>query len=178
VLASLGIPPPSSNGRRGVLTEVDYRDLTALLNLSLASVGRGYAGDAVRLLAVAVALAVGVALGVIGDRLLADNDEAEPALRGGGTLQALPDAPVEVRAETVLLPAGFRSRHVHGGPTFNAVRTGTIEIEDEIGTKVYGPGEFFFEPADVPHSIHVLADARLDVVRLLPAGAAETTEVR
>jgi Cupin domain len=132
----------------------------------------------VRLLAVAVvALAVGAALGVTGDRVLADDEGSGPVLQGGGTLQALPDAPVEVRGESVFLPAGFRSRHIHGGPTFNAVRTGTVEIEDESRKEVYGPGDFFFEPADSPHSIHVLADARLDVVRLLPPGAAATTEV-
>jgi hypothetical protein len=176
VLTSVGISPPSSAGL-AVLTEVGDRNLTAALNLSPASGGRATLGPVVRLLAIAVALLVGVGLGVIGDRLLVD-DEAGPRLRGGGTLRALPDAPVEVRAESVLLPTGFRSRHVHGGPTFNAVRSGEVEIEDQSGTTVYGAGQLFFEPADVPHAIHVLSEARLDVVRLLPPGAAATTEVR
>jgi quercetin dioxygenase-like cupin family protein len=131
----------------------------------------------VRLLAVAVALAVGVAIGALGDRLFADGNETGPGLQGGGTLRALPDAPVEVRAETIFLAAGFRSRHAHGGPTFNTVESGSVEIEDESGTTVYGPGEFFFEPADRAHEIRVVSDARLDVIRLLPPGAAETTEV-
>ena len=128
-------------------------------------------------LALSAALAAGVVSGVAGDRLFGDDDETAPTLRGEGTLRDLPDGPVHVRAETVLLPAGFRSRHLHGGPTFNAVESGTIEIEDMLGTKVYRPGDFFFEPADHPHEIRVLTDARLDVVRLLPPGAPETTEL-
>jgi quercetin dioxygenase-like cupin family protein len=128
-------------------------------------------------LALAAVLAAGVALGVTGDRLLVGESEDEPAVRGEGMLDELPDAPVTVRAETVLLPAGFRSRHLHGGPTFNSVESGTVEIEDERGTSVYGPGEFFFEPGGRPHEIRVVADVRLDVVRLLPPGARATTEL-
>jgi len=128
-------------------------------------------------LAVTAALAVGVALGAAGDRLLDGGDEAAPALQGEGKLGKLPAGPVTVHAETVPLAAGFRSRHAHGGPTFNMVRSGTVEIRDRRGTHVYDPGDFFFEPAGRPHEIRVLADARLDVIRLLPPGAAATTEL-
>jgi quercetin dioxygenase-like cupin family protein len=128
-------------------------------------------------LVVVLALAVGIVLGVAGERLLVSDEESPPAVRGGGTLSDLPRGPLEVRAETVVLPAGFRSRHVHGGPTFNTVESGSVEIEDENGTRVYEAGDFFFEPAEAPHTIRVLADARLDVVRLLPPGAPATTEV-
>ncbi|MGH3019785.1 MAG: cupin domain-containing protein [Gaiellaceae bacterium] len=124
------------------------------------------------------ALCVGVVLGVVGDRLLRSDDETTPTLRGEGMLSGLPDGPVTVRAETVLLAAGFRSRHVHGGPTFNTIESGTVEIQNVDGTNVYGPGDFFFEPAGRPHEIRVLTDTRLDVIRLLPPGAAETTELR
>jgi hypothetical protein len=129
-------------------------------------------------LAFAAALAAGGVLGITAYRLASDgNDAGGPALRGGGTLAELPDGPVTVRAETVLLEAGFRSRHVHGGPTFNSVESGTVEIRDQQGTAIYGPGEFFFEPGARPHEIRVLADARLDVIRLIPPGEAATTEV-
>jgi quercetin dioxygenase-like cupin family protein len=106
------------------------------------------------------------------------DDDTTPALRGEGMLTGLPRGPVTVRAETVLLPSGFRSRHVHGGPTFNTIESGTVEIQDEHGTTVYDAGDFFFEPAGRPHEIRVLMDARLDVIRLLPPGAPETTELR
>jgi hypothetical protein len=128
-------------------------------------------------LVVVLALAVGIVLGVAGDRMLDGAGEPVPAVRGGGTLGALPAGPVEVRAETVVLPAGFRSRHMHGGPTFNTVESGSVEIADENGTNAYEAGEFFLEPARAPHTIRVLADARLDVVRLLPPGAQATIEL-
>jgi quercetin dioxygenase-like cupin family protein len=128
-------------------------------------------------LVVVLALALGIVLGVAGDRILDGDGEPSPAVRGGGTLSALPAGPVDVRAETVVLPAGFRSRHMHGGPTFNTVESGSVEIEDENGTNVYEAGNFFFEPARAPHTIRVLADARLDVVRLLPPGAPATIEL-
>jgi quercetin dioxygenase-like cupin family protein len=133
-------------------------------------------GRRVRLAAaVLLALLLGVGLGLFGDRLMGDTDRQD--IRGGGTLDALPDGPVEVLAETVRLPAGFRSRHVHGGPTLNTVVSGRVEIDDAAGKHEYGPGEFFFEPGGEPHSILVLDDVRLDVVRLLPPGAEATTEV-
>jgi quercetin dioxygenase-like cupin family protein len=131
---------------------------------------------AVRLTAaVLLALLLGVGLGLAVADLVLDTDR--PELRGGGTLRSLPKGPLDVRAETVRLPAGFRSRHVHGGPTLNTVVSGRVEIDDADGTHEYGPGEFFFEPGGEPHSILVLDDVRLDVVRLLPPGAQATTEV-
>jgi len=149
--------------------------LTMVLNLlqavRIATVG------AVRLAAaVLLALLFGIGLGLAIDRLVLDT--SRPELRGGGELDSLPEGPLEVRAETVRLPSGFRSRHVHGGPTFNTVGSGLVEIRDAAGRRRFGPGELFFEPDGVPHSIIVLEDARLDVVRLLPAGAEATTEVR
>jgi quercetin dioxygenase-like cupin family protein len=101
-----------------------------------------------------------------------------PRLEARGTLAALPEGPVEVVAETVRLGAGFRERHVHGGPTFNHVMGGRIRLTEEDGTvRELGVGDFFFEPADRPHTIEVLEAARLDVVRLVPQGAEPTTSL-
>jgi quercetin dioxygenase-like cupin family protein len=121
-------------------------------------------------------LLLGAGLGVAFDRLVLDTGRRE--LRGGGTLAALPDGPVTVRTETVRLADGFRSRHVHGGPTLNTVVSGRVEITDASGVRRYGPGELFFELGGAAHSIHVLEAARLDVIRLLPPGAEATTELR
>lgn len=149
--------------------------ITKALNVRGRRARRWY-GRAVRLAAaVLLALLLGMGVGVAVDRLAFDSEP--PALRGGGTLRVLPEGPVEVVAESVRLPAGFRSRHVHGGPTINTVVSGRVEITDAAGTRRYGPGELFFEPGDAPHAIAVLTDARLDVVRLLPPGAEATTEV-
>lgn len=131
---------------------------------------------AVLVLALVLAVLLGAWLGITIDGRARDADD-HPDLRGGGMLAILPDGPVEVRAETVRLAAGFGSRHIHGGPTLNTVVSGRVEIADGSGMRRYGPGELFFEPGGVPHSILVLEAARLDVVRLLPPGAEATTEV-
>jgi hypothetical protein len=130
-----------------------------------------------RLVAVAAgALALGAGLALVGDRLGSDEpDRAQ--LVAAGTLASLPPAPVQVRAETVVLPSGFRSRHRHGGPTFNFVQRGSVEIVDPDGRARHDRGGFFFEPGGRPHTITVLEDATLDVVRLLPPGAEATTEL-
>jgi hypothetical protein len=130
-----------------------------------------------RLVAVAAgALALGAGLALVGDRLGSDEpDRAQ--LIAAGTLASLPPAPVQVRAETVVLPSGFRSRHRHGGPTFNFVHRGSVEILDAAGRARHGRGDFFFEPGGRAHTITVLEDATLRVVRLLPPGAEATTEL-
>jgi quercetin dioxygenase-like cupin family protein len=129
-----------------------------------------------RLLVPTIALAVGLVLGATGEAVL--NDEAEaPDIRGSGTLADLPRPPLAVKAETVRLRRGFRSRHYHPGPTFNLVREGEVEIIEQGRRRRYGPGELFFEEARAVHTIVVLESARLDVLRLLPPGAPGTIEV-
>lgn len=111
----------------------------------------------------------------MGDRLLSEPG-SDPEVAGRGTLELLPPGPVRVIAETVRLGSGFRSRHSHGGPTFNLVRSGVVEIVEPAGTRRYGAGELFFEPGGRLHTIVVVDSARLDVLRLLPPGAAPTTD--
>jgi hypothetical protein len=129
-----------------------------------------------RWLLLPLVIAAAVAVGAIGSRAFGEETE-RPSIRGGGVLDELPEGPVDVRFETVRLGAGFRSRHLHGGPTLNIVVEGRVEITDAGGTRTFGPGEAFFEPGARPHSILVLESARLDVVRLLPPDAEATTEV-
>lgn len=128
---------------------------------------------------VACAIVAGVALGFAVGRLTGSEQRApdEPArVIAEGELTTLPPAPVQVRAEQVVLPAGFHSRHVHGGPTFNFVEAGAVVIESEGHRERYDAGGFFFEPARRIHTITVLDEARLGVVRLLPPGVEATTE--
>jgi Cupin domain len=131
-----------------------------------------------RLVVVAAgALALGAGAGVVGDRHFSGDSQARPEVIAEGTLASVPRGPVRVRAETVVLPAGFRSRHLHGGPTFNFVESGAVALVDEGRRALHAEGDFFFEPARRPHTINVLQDATLRVVRLLPSGAEATTEV-
>lgn len=93
-----------------------------------------------------------------------------------GALEDVPDGPYEVIGETVRLGEGFGERHQHGGPTFNRIVSGRVRlIEDDGSVEEFGPGGFFFEPADRPHVIEVLEDVRIDVVRLVPEGREPTT---
>jgi len=133
---------------------------------------------AVLVIATTGALAIGVAVGFAGARLGDGNEAAEPAgLIAEGELASVPAGPFSVRAERVVLPAGFQSQHRHGGPTFNFVDSGTVVIERGGRERRYDAGDFFFEPADRVHTITVLDDARLRVTRLLPPGVDATTEV-
>jgi quercetin dioxygenase-like cupin family protein len=125
------------------------------------------------------ALLVGAALGFAAGRSGGDDSiRLETAgLIAEGELARAPVGPVTVRAERVVLPAGFRSRHRHGGPTFNFVDAGTVVIESAGREQHHDEGGFFFEPAGNVHTITVLDDAHLRVIRLLPPGAEATTEV-
>jgi quercetin dioxygenase-like cupin family protein len=126
-------------------------------------------------------LVLGGVIGAVGDRLTNDAGPmraAETAAHGGsGTLEELPAGPVEVSAESVRLPAGYESTHFHGGPTFNIVESGKVEILDSGRAHSYVSGDFFFEPEGRPHTIRVLETATITVIRLLPPGAEATTEV-
>jgi quercetin dioxygenase-like cupin family protein len=128
---------------------------------------------------VVLAFIAGALLGVGGMSLRGEpfrTPPAVPSFDATGRLDALPPGPVEVIAETVRLGQGFTNRHHHGGPTFNFVADGRVRITEDDGTsREYGPGDFFFEPADRPHTLEVLSDVRFDVLRLIPPGREATT---
>jgi Cupin domain len=118
-------------------------------------------------------------LGMVGVAALGPDTAPEPSVFDAtGHLERLPAGPADVLAETVKLGRGFQRRHKHGGPTFNFVVDGRVRIvQDDGSAQEYGPGGFFLEPADRPHTIEVLSDVRLDVLRLLPPGTAATTDL-
>ncbi|MGH8886297.1 MAG: cupin domain-containing protein [Egibacteraceae bacterium] len=127
-------------------------------------------------IAAVLAFVGGLALGVGGMSALENAPPAPPPFDASGRLELLPQGPVDVTAETVRLPRGFTNRHRHGGPTFNFIRSGQVRIKEEDGSvRQFGPGQFFFEPAEQPHTIEVESDARLDVLRLVPPGSQATT---
>ena len=95
-----------------------------------------------------------------------------------GTLEDVPQPPVNVLAERIRLPARFQSTRYHGGPTFAFVDYGRVEIELDERTTVYGPGAFFMIPEGQVYTLRVLDTAQLGILRLLEPGAEATTEVR
>lgn len=104
---------------------------------------------------------------------------AEPSSvrRSAAPLTDLPAGAVSVTTESVRLDAGFVSRHRHGGPTINLVRAGRVEISDAAGVRRHGRGDTFAEPRGRVHTITIIDDAVIDIIRILPNGAAATTEV-
>lgn len=128
-----------------------------------------------------VGLLAGGVLAIVVDRAVGDSGPmraSETVVEAPvGTLEEVPPPPLRVLAERVRLPAGFESTHFHGGPTFNFVDFGRVEIEEEGRQTVYGPGAFFFEPEGRVHTIRVLETTQLAVLRLLPPGAEATTDV-
>jgi len=134
--------------------------------------------DLRRLVSFLVLFAAGLLLGAGAMMAVHGSSAPIPSFDATGRLQALPAGPADVIAETVRLGRGFKGRHEHGGPTFNFVMAGRVRIIEDDGTVTqFGPGGFFFEPGGRPHTIEVLSDVRLDVLHLVPAGSAATTDL-
>ncbi len=70
--------------------------------------------------------------------------------------QVLMSRPVTLQSNRVMtkvirveFPKGFRTpEHIHKGPGPRYVLQGRIRIIDQTGTRVYGPGEVFWETGD------------------------------
>jgi hypothetical protein len=124
-------------------------------------------------------LLAGVIAGALGTALLlTGTGPAEATLtRTIVPLGDLPAGAVNVTTESIRLGTGFTSTHRHGGPTINLVRAGRVEITDGGATLAHRRGDAFVEPGGRVHTITVVDDATIDVVRILPVGAAATTEV-
>jgi quercetin dioxygenase-like cupin family protein len=75
-------------------------------------------------------------------------------------------------------PAGFTLKHIHGGPAYVYVISGSFTISDAQGTKKYGPGSFFWEPAGHVHTFHVIKETEVFVLLFLPPGAAAIVPVK
>lgn len=124
-------------------------------------------------------LILGGFLGILFDHIAARETalEAQSGVRGRGVLQSLPAGPVNVIAETIVLPLGYEQSQRNGGPTFTFVQRGSLEVVTAGVATEYGPGSFFFEPGGRAHTIRALENTRIDVLRLLPPGVEATTEL-
>ena len=77
------------------------------------------------------------------------------------------------------LPAGTNLKHVHGGPTYVYVLSGSLDIVDEDGTQTtYAVGSFFSEPPGHIHTVRVAQGAQVFVLQFLPPGAEATVPVQ
>jgi quercetin dioxygenase-like cupin family protein len=77
------------------------------------------------------------------------------------------------------LDPGFTLKHVHGGPTYVYVVSGSFDIIDGDGATVtYHKGDFFSEPAGHVHTIRVKERSEVFVLQFLPQGAEGTIPVQ
>jgi hypothetical protein len=77
----------------------------------------------------------------------------------------------------LILDPGFTLKHVHGGPTYVYVVSGTFDIVDGDGTTVtYHKGDFFSEPAGHVHTIRVRERSEVFVLQFLPQARREPSQ--
>jgi len=77
------------------------------------------------------------------------------------------------------LPAGTNLKHVHGGPTYVYVLSGSLDIIDGGGSRAtYTSGDFFAEAPGHTHTVQVAKSAEVFVLQFLPPGAEATVPVQ
>ncbi|HEY6952444.1 MAG TPA: cupin domain-containing protein [Bacteroidota bacterium] len=74
--------------------------------------------------------------------------------------------------ETTYSPGGFIGEHHHAGPGVRLVVSGTLTYVQPDTTRVFGPGEYFYESGDVTHTAYNKTSAPVVILNfeLLPAG--------
>jgi quercetin dioxygenase-like cupin family protein len=106
------------------------------------------------------------------------------AQAGPSTLEAfdatgLPNGSARGVPMHTVLPAGFTLKHVHGGPSYVYVISGSLDIIAADGeTTTYHAGEFFWEPGGRVHTAHTTESAELFILRFLAPGAEGTIPVQ
>jgi quercetin dioxygenase-like cupin family protein len=77
------------------------------------------------------------------------------------------------------LPAGTNLKHVHGGPTYVYVLSGSLDIIDGDGSRAtYTSGDFFAEAPGHIHTVQVAKSAEVLLLQFLPPGAEATVPVQ
>ena len=75
-------------------------------------------------------------------------------------------------------PAGFTLKHLHPGPRYIFVISGTVQISDAAGSKTYSTGMFFWEPAWHVHTLHVVQEAEVFTLTFVAPGAKPVIPVK
>ncbi len=79
----------------------------------------------------------------------------------------------------VTFPAGTNLKHVHGGPTFVYVISGSLTIIESNGmTQTYSAGMFFSEGPGHIHTVVVPQSAEVFYLQFLPPDAEDTIPVQ
>ena len=76
-------------------------------------------------------------------------------------------------------PAGTNLKHIHGGPTYVYVISGSLDIIETDGTRTtYDAGSFFWEGPGHIHTVQVAQGVDVFELQLLPPGAESLVPVQ
>lgn len=87
---------------------------------------------------------------------------------------SLPAGLATAHPEHVVVPTGYTSKQVHGGPQYVYVISGSLEIADANGVKAYHAGDFYWEPQGNVYTLRVTTDAEVFTLTLTSPGADTT----
>lgn len=83
----------------------------------------------------------------------------------------LPAGAATGTAARIVLPAGFNFKHVHGGPEFVYVLSGSFTVTHAGGSTTYNAGEFAFVGGGMVHTAITADGADVFVLNIRPVGA-------
>jgi Cupin domain len=91
----------------------------------------------------------------------------------------LPSGSVKGIPQHTALPPDFTLKHIHGGPSYVYVISGSLDIIEGDNSRVtYHAGDFFWEPVGHTHTVQTTERAEIFVLRFLTPGAEGTVEVQ
>ncbi len=120
-------------------------------------------------------LALGLSVGGVAGVYAAAGAPAPP--HQAGSLESfdavgLPAGQATGVPSRLTLPAGTSLKHIHGGPTYVYVLSGSLSIVDSDGsTAAYTTGDFFPEAPGHVHTVQTAAGAEVFILQFLPPGA-------
>lgn len=129
-------------------------------------------------------LALGVAIGALGDRVLAQSAASPIAPESKGLHSTIKFEQVvsghlkEVNGkyklrvgEVTFDPGGYIAEHQHRGPGIRVVTVGEVTLLQEGKTTVYKPGDYWLEGGDITNSVSNKGTVPVTIMQfeLLPA---------
>lgn len=83
----------------------------------------------------------------------------------------LPAGPATGTAARALLPPGLDFKHVHGGPEYVYVVSGSFTVTIGESSTTYSAGDFAFVTGGVPHTASTNEGAEVFILNIRPTGA-------
>jgi len=123
---------------------------------------------------VVAGFAFGLSVGGVASVYAASSAPAPPSVIPLQSFDAvgLPAGPATGVPSRLTLPAGTSLKHIHGGPTYVYVLSGSLNIIDSDGSSAaYTTGDFFPEAPGHVHTVQTSSGAEVFILQFLPPGA-------